>query len=80
MTTSLARRPENLRRVYPGRPGRPGHGQVPATGRLARHRRAVGRGTRHVTGPWVALSPSFILLPSLYPPLATSGRPRRWWP
>ena len=74
MTTSLAYRPE----TGGGSPRRPATARylLPATGRGTAAQAAAAPGT--VTGPWVALSPCFILLPSRYPPRATSRAPAGW--
>ena len=77
MTTSLARRPETGGGSPPAVPAGPATARylLPATGRGTAPQAAAAPDT--VTGPWGALSPFFILLPSLYPPLAASGAPAR---
>jgi hypothetical protein len=77
MTISLARRPETGGRSPQAVPAGPATARylLPATGRGTAAQAAAAPGT--LTGPWGALSPFFILLPSLYPPLATSGAPAR---
>ena len=74
MTTSLARRPETGGGSPPTGPATARY-LLPATGRGTAAQAAAAPGT--VTGPWVALSTFFILLPSRYPPLAASGAPVR---
>jgi hypothetical protein len=74
MTTSLARRPETGGGSPQAVPAA-ARCLLPATGRGTAAQAAAAPGT--VTGPWVALSPCFILLPSRYPPLAASGAPAR---
>ena len=74
MTTSLARRPETgggSPQAVPAGPAAAGY-LHPATGR-GTAAAALGM----LTGPWVALSPVFILLPSRYPPPAASLAPAR---
>jgi hypothetical protein len=76
MTTSLARRPETGGGSPPAVPVGPATARyLPATGRGTAARAATAPGMR--IGPWVAPSLLFTLLPSLYPPLATSGAPAR---
>ena len=77
MTTSLARRPETGGGSPPAVPAGPATARylLPATGRGTAARAATAPGMR--IGPWVAPSLLFTLLPSLYPPLATSGAPAR---
>jgi hypothetical protein len=77
MTTSLARRPETCGGSPPAVQAGPATARylLPATGRGTTAQAAAAPGT--VTGPWGALSPFFILLPSRYPPLAASGAPAR---
>ena len=77
MTTSLAYRPVTGGGSPPGRPGGPATARylLPAIGRGTAAQAAAALGT--VTGPWVALSPVFIPLPSRYPPPAASGAPVR---
>jgi hypothetical protein len=74
MTTSLARRPETGGGSPLAVPATARY-LLPATGRGTAAQAAAALGT--LTGPWGALSPFFILLPSRYPPLATSGAPAR---
>ena len=74
MTTSLTRRPETGGGSPPAVPATTRY-LLPATGRGTAARAAAAPGT--LTGPRVALSPVFILLPSRYPPLAASGAPAR---
>ena len=77
MTTSLARRPETggeSPQAVPADPAAAGY-RAPATGRGTAARAAAASGTW--TGPWVALSPVFILLPSRYHPPAASRAPAR---
>ncbi len=77
MTTSLARRPETgggSPQAVPAGPAAAGY-MLPATERGTAARAAAAPGT--LTGPWVALSPVFILLPSRYPPPAASRAPAR---
>ena len=76
MTTSLAYRPETGGSPPAVQAG-PATARylLPATGRGTAAQAAAAPGT--VTGPWVALSPCFILLPSRYPPRATSRAPAR---
>jgi hypothetical protein len=74
MTTSLARRPETGGGSPPAVPATAKY-LHPATGRGTAAQAAAALGT--LTGPWGAPSPFFILLPSRYPPLATSGAPAR---
>jgi hypothetical protein len=75
MTTSLARRPETGGGGSPPAVPATARYLLPATGRGTAAQAAAAIGT--LTGPWGALSPFFILLPSRYPPLATSGAPAR---
>ncbi len=77
MTTSLARRPETGGGSPPAVPAGPAAAGylLPATGRGTAARAAAAPGT--LTGPWVALSPVFILLPSRYPPPAANRAPAR---
>jgi len=77
MTTSLARRPETGSGSPQAVPAGPATARylLPAIGRGTAAQAAAAPGT--VTGPWVALSPVFILLPSRYPPLAASRAPAR---
>jgi hypothetical protein len=77
MTTSLAYRPETGGGSPPAVQAGPATARYlpPATGRGAAAQAAAAPGT--ATGPWVALSTFFILLPSRYPPLAASGAPVR---
>jgi hypothetical protein len=77
MTTSLARRPETGGRspqAVPSGPATAGY-LLPATERGIAAQAAAAPGT--LTGPWVALSPVFILLPSQYLPPAASRAPAR---
>jgi hypothetical protein len=76
MTTSLAYRPEtggSPPAVLAG----PATARylLPATERGTAAQAAAAPGT--LTGPWGALSPVFILLPSQYPPPTASGTPAR---
>ena len=72
MTTSLAYRPET------GGGSPPAVQAGPATaGRGTAAQAAAAPGT--VTGPWVALSTVFILLPSRYPRRRPAGRLRGCW-
>jgi hypothetical protein len=77
MTTSLARRPETGGGSPPAVPADPATARylLPATERGTAARAAAAPGI--LTGPWVALSPVFILLPSQYPPPAASRAPAR---
>jgi hypothetical protein len=68
MTTSLARRPETGGGSPPGRPGRPGRGEIPAPGHGRGTAAQAGAALGMLVGPWVALSPCFVLLPSRCPP------------
>ena len=77
MTTSLARRPETAggsHQAVPAGPAAAGY-LLPATwpSTATQAGAALGMPIR----PWVALSPFFILLPSLYPPPAASRAPAR---
>jgi len=72
MTTSLARRPETGGGSPPAGPATARY-LLPATGRGTAAQAAAAPGT--LTGPWGALSPFFILLPSRYPPPAASRAP-----
>ena len=77
MTASLARRPETgggSPRAVPAVPATARY-LLPASGRGTAARAAAAPGT--LTGPWAALSPFFILLPSRYPPPAASRVPAR---
>ena len=77
MTTSLARRPETgggSPQAVPAGPAAAGY-MLPAIERGTAARAAAAPGT--LTGPWVALSPVFILLPSRCPPPAASRAPAR---
>jgi hypothetical protein len=70
MTTSLARRPETgggSPQAVPAGPAAAGY-LAPATGR--RTAAQAGAVLGMLIGPWVALSPCFILLPSRCPPPA----------
>jgi hypothetical protein len=77
MTTSLARRPETGGGSPPAVPAGPAAARylLPATGRGAAAQAAAAPGT--VTGPWGALSPFFILLPSRCPPPTARRVPAR---
>jgi hypothetical protein len=77
MTASLARHPETGGGSPPAVQVGPAAARylLPATGRGTAAQAGAALGM--LIGPWVALSPFFILLPSLYPPLATSGAPAR---
>ena len=74
MTTSLARRPETGGGSPQAVPAAAGY-MLPATERGTAARAAAPPGT--LTGPWVALSPVFILLPSRYPMPTASRAPAR---
>ena len=74
MTTPLARRPETGGGSPPAGPATARY-LLPATGRGTAAQAAAAPGT--LTGPWGALSPFFILLPSRYPPSAASRAPAR---
>jgi hypothetical protein len=77
MTTSPARRPETgggSPQAVPAGPATAGY-MLPATERGTAARAAAAPGT--LTGPWGALSPVFIVLPSRYPPPAASRAPVR---
>ena len=77
MTTSLARRPETggeSSRAVPAGPATARY-PLPATERGTAAQAAAAPGT--LTGPWGALSPFFILLPSRYPPPAAGVAPAR---
>jgi len=77
MTTSLARRPETGGGSPQAVPAGPATARylLPAIGRGTAAQAAAAPGT--VTGPWGALSPFFILLPSRYPPPAAGVAPAR---
>ena len=77
MTTSLAYRPETGGGSPPAVQAGPATARylLPATGRGTPAQAAAALGT--LTGPWGALSPFFILLPSRYPPPAASRAPAR---
>jgi hypothetical protein len=74
MTTSLARRPETGGGFPQAVPAAARY-LLPATGRGTPARAAAALGM--LTGPRVALSLVFILLPSRYPPPAASRAPAR---
>jgi len=77
MTTSLARRPETGGGSPQAVPAGPATARypLPATERATAAQAAAAPGT--LTGPWGALSPFFILLPSRYPPPAAGVAPAR---
>ncbi len=79
MTTSLAYRPETGGGSPPAVQAGPATARylLPATERGTAARAAAAPGT--VTGPWVALSTVFILLPSRYPRRRPAGRLRGCW-
>jgi hypothetical protein len=77
MTTSLARRPETGGRspqAVPADPATAGY-LLPATGRGTAAQAGAALGM--LIGPWVALSPCFILLPSRCPPPTARRVPAR---
>jgi hypothetical protein len=74
MTTSLARRPETGGRSPQAGPATAGY-LLPAIGRGTAAQAGAALGM--LIGPWVALSPCFILLPSRFPPPAARRVPAR---
>jgi hypothetical protein len=74
MTASLARRPETGGGSPQAVPAAARY-LLPATGRGTPAQAAAAPGM--LTGPWVARSPVFILLPSRCPPPAASRVPAR---
>jgi hypothetical protein len=77
MTASLARRPETgggSPQAVPAGPAAAGY-LLPATGRGTAAQAGAALGM--LIGPWVALSPFFILLPSRYPPPTARRVPAR---
>jgi hypothetical protein len=77
MTTSPARRPETGGGSPQAVPAGPAAARylLPAAGRGAAAQAGAALGM--LIGPWIALSPCFILLPSRYPPPAASVAPAR---